>query len=130
MEFAVLRQWQLIQEHAVRLRPELRFAFDSLQLWLAPGDSEEEMSKNNPAVPFVPIQRSRRELAEDVSVKLLGFDPQWLTKDYDDNDNNNAVIGGGEQVFSVERNDDGSVPTHLLPEEAKSANGKIITNHD
>eukprot|EP00560_Eucampia_antarctica_P004645 CAMPEP_0197836396 /NCGR_PEP_ID=MMETSP1437-20131217/28825_1 /TAXON_ID=49252 ORGANISM="Eucampia antarctica, Strain CCMP1452" /NCGR_SAMPLE_ID=MMETSP1437 /ASSEMBLY_ACC=CAM_ASM_001096 /LENGTH=131 /DNA_ID=CAMNT_0043442531 /DNA_START=191 /DNA_END=583 /DNA_ORIENTATION=+ len=49
LEEAIARQWTLIQEHAVRLRPvELgNAAYGKLQIWTAPYSSEVEMSDPN-----------------------------------------------------------------------------------
>lgn len=45
-EQAVSCMWNMMEEHACRLRPvELGRDFNKLEIWIAPGDSELEMSK-------------------------------------------------------------------------------------
>ena len=44
IEKSMARQWPMIEEHAARLRPnELYPKWGSIQLWVAPGDSEVDV---------------------------------------------------------------------------------------
>lgn len=70
---AVSRQWPLIVMHAANLRPvELFPARRSLELWVAPGDSEMEVAYNNPELMFITISRDI-EGSESINVNMVGF---------------------------------------------------------
>jgi hypothetical protein len=90
---AIARQLNLIEEHAVRLRPvELGRSFGSLEIWVAPGDSEVACSENT-----IALERMQRyvEGTEHVSLKEVGFSCQVVT---------NQGVG-----FAIERCNDGTV---------------------
>ena len=55
---AVARQYNLIEEHSARLRPhELYPAWGTIQLWLAPGDSELDVAYCKPEIQFIRVDR-------------------------------------------------------------------------
>lgn len=55
---AVARQWHMIEEHACRLRPdELYTAWGRVQLWVAPGDTEMDVSYRTPDLSFERVDR-------------------------------------------------------------------------
>lgn len=58
LEKAVARQWHMLEEHAARLRPDELFPkWGSLELWLAPGDSEIDVAYNRD-IQFIQMFRS------------------------------------------------------------------------
>jgi len=82
-EAAIHRQWNLLQEHASRLRPvELGRAFGRLEIYTAPGDSELAVSQNE-----VPLTRMTRPLVDDeadhpnrdISLMEIGFLSEVVT---------------------------------------------------
>jgi hypothetical protein len=86
---AVNRQWNLLEEHIVRLRPvELGRSFGSIEFWTAPGDSELACANNE--IQLQPIEKQ----SESVSVKEVGANLEVVT---------NKGMG-----FFVERSVDGS----------------------
>lgn len=96
---AIARQLNLIEEHAVRLRPvELGRSFGSLEIWVARGDSEMACSENT-----IPLERIQRciEGTQHVSLEGVGFSCQVVT---------NQGVG-----FAIERCNDGTVPGELHP---------------
>ena len=94
------RQWNLIEEHATRLRPvELGRCFGTCEIWVAPGDSEIEMSQNNPNVR---LQRMERIV-----------DGSDLVKNFEVGLNLEVVTNRGAGFF-VLRNDDWMVPPELM----------------
>ena len=100
LQKAVARQWNLIEEHATRLRPiELGRCFGTCEIWVAPGDSEIEMSQNNPNVR---LQRMERVV-----------DGGDLVKNFEVGLNLEVVTNRGAGFF-VLRNDDGMVPPELM----------------
>ena len=75
LEQCVARQWPLIQQHAVNLRPLDLFpaaSSQSLQLWCAPADSEFDVAYSRPTVQF---QKMERDVpgADAIKANLLGF---------------------------------------------------------
>ena len=95
MEQAVNRQWNLLEEHVVRLRPvELGRSFGSIQFWTAPGDSELECANN-----WIDLQRVEKKNASQVSLQEVGCNLEVVT---------NKGVG-----FYVERADDGTVMTNV-----------------
>ena len=97
---AVARQWNLIEEHATRLRPiELGRCFGSCEVWVAPGDSEIDMSQNNPN-----IRLQRMERVVDGSDSVNNFEVGL----------NLEVVTNRGAGFFVLRNDDGMVPPELM----------------
>lgn len=58
-ETAIVRQLNLIQEHACRLRPvELGRAFGRLDVYTAPADSEDDVASNTVALKRMPASTS------------------------------------------------------------------------
>lgn len=89
-EQAVNRQWNLLEEHIVRLRPvELGRSFGSIEFWTAPGDSELDCA--NYSVELQPVDKQQSQ----VSAKEVGCNLQVVT---------NQGVG-----FFVERAEDGSI---------------------
>lgn len=100
-EQAVCRQWNLIATHAAHLRPiELYPSRNSLEIWIAPGDSEMEVAYNRPDLIFQKIIPRRRRGGDDDDVvdtlpsKFMGFQGEM----YD----------SGEEGFRTWRNEDGT----------------------
>ena len=90
VEEAVNRQWNLLEEHIVRLRPvELGRSFGSIEFWTAPGDSELACANNE-----LPLQLVKK-LSTTVSAKEVGANLEVVT---------NKGVG-----FHVERAEDGSI---------------------
>jgi hypothetical protein len=86
LEGAVVRQWNLIEEHAARIRPvELGRDFGLLELWCAPGDTERQMEEHDPFVKLVQVSRndnkgSTSESAQPpVKVLEVGFNAEVVT---------------------------------------------------
>jgi len=81
-EQAVISQKRLILEYAKReLRPQNfggKYA-DSLELWLAPGDSEMDAVQNK--VSLKKVDGSISDLSEDFSVSDVGFNPEIYVGD-------------------------------------------------
>ena len=82
---AALAQKRLILEYAKReLRPQNfggKFS-SSLELWLAPGDSEMECVQNKPHTNLVKvIGTTASNLLEDFSVKDVGYNPEIYVGD-------------------------------------------------
>lgn len=79
LEEAIARQWKLIQEHAVRLRPvELgNAAYGKMQVWTAPYASEVEMSDPQSQTDlFLPLTLTDRK---SISSKEVGFMAEVVT---------------------------------------------------
>ena len=58
IEKAMARQWSMIEEHAARLRPaELYPKWGSIELWLAPGESEIDVAYCKPDIVFAQMFR-------------------------------------------------------------------------
>lgn len=81
-EQAVISQKRLILEYAKReLRPQNlggKYA-NSLELWLAPGDSEMDAVQNK--ISLNPIAGSTADLAEDFRVVDVGYNPEIYVQD-------------------------------------------------
>jgi len=91
LEQAVNRQWNLLEEHVVRLRPvELGRSFGEIHFWTAPGDSELQCASNE-----IELQRVEKKSADSVPVKEVGCNLEVVT---------NKGVG-----FFVERKEDGTV---------------------
>ena len=100
LQQAVARQWNLIEEHATRLRPiELGRSFGSCEVWAAPGDTELQVSENDPNVR---LERMERSVDDCDSVKTFEIGL-----------NLEVVTNRGDGFFVV-RNEDGMVPPELL----------------
>lgn len=97
---AIARQLNLIEEHATRLRPvELGRSYGKLQIWTAPGDTELEMSCNNPNIKLTRMERYV-EGCEDIPNVEVGFNAEVVA---------NRGVG-----FCVQRTGEGIVPPHLI----------------
>lgn len=95
VELAVARQWNLIEEHASRLRPlELFPVRGSMELWTAPGDSELDVAYNRPHIRFVEMARTDEV---DGALKVRAVEVGFQGEMYDP----------GEEGFRTLRNDDG-----------------------
>ena len=100
LEQAVARQWNLIEEHATRLRPmELGRCFGTCEVWVSSGDSEIDMSENNPNNRLQKMERVV-EGSDSVNNFEVGLNLEVVTN-----------RGAG---FFVVRNDDGMVPPELM----------------
>jgi hypothetical protein len=81
-EQAVIAQKRLILEYAKReLRPQNlggKYA-SSLELWLAPGDSEMDAVQNK--ISLTKVEGSMADLSEDFSVGDVGFNPEIYVGD-------------------------------------------------
>jgi hypothetical protein len=104
---AVGRQFSLIEEHACRLRPlELFPKRGSIELWVAPGDSEMDVAYNRPSIQLEKMKTSSEvDGADSVKNILIGFQGE--------------VYDTGEEGFRTCRTEDGlpSRPEVKGPEE-------------
>jgi len=79
---ACLSQKRLILEYAQQqLRPQTmagKYA-SSLELWLAPGNSEMDVVQNK--VSLVPVQGSAADLPDDFTVDTVGYNPEIYVGD-------------------------------------------------
>ena len=71
----VNRQWNLMETHAVNLRPmDLFKAKGELELWIAQGDSELEVAYNRPDVRLIKIDKSTDPAIHDAIPNIMvGF---------------------------------------------------------
>lgn len=93
LEMAVARQWTMIEEHSARLRPsELYPKWGSLQLWVAPGDSELDVAYCRPEIVFRQMFRDVDGASEVRNVEV-GFAGELYEND--------------EEGFRTQRTDDG-----------------------
>ncbi|KAL9184349.1 hypothetical protein ACHAXT_002435 [Thalassiosira profunda] len=99
-ERAIARQFNLLEEHATRIRPvELGRYFGSLEFYAAPGDTEMLTSQNDPGIRLEKVRRSA-EGAEEVALLEVGLNLEIVT---------NQGLG-----FCIVRTEDGVVPPHLI----------------
>lgn len=94
---AVGRQWNLIEEHAARLRHvELGPSFKDLRLeiWAAPGDTEMDMAQNRLSTNMEMMYRLEKSEWEKVPLDEVGFEGE---------------LQDGEEGFRVLRTDDGHI---------------------
>lgn len=100
------RQWPLIEEHAARLRiAELYPKWGSIELWIAPGDSEMDVAYNRPHIQFLQMSRDV-EGASSVRNVEIGFAGEL----YDE----------GEEGFRTTRTSDGKpMKAEIKSEEEK-----------
>jgi len=99
-ELAIAKLFNLIEEHATRIRPiELGRSFGSLEIYVAPGDTELLTSQNDPGVR---LQKAERfvEGVEKVALLEVGLNLEILTNE-----------GAG---FCIVRTEDGVVPPHMI----------------
>jgi hypothetical protein len=95
VEQAVAKQYPLIEEHAARLRPmELYPKRGSLEIWVAPGDSEMDVAYNRPHIQFKKMKRSDEvDGAANVRNLEIGFQGE--------------IYESGEEGFRTWRTEDG-----------------------
>mmetsp|Transcript_24756 Transcript_24756/g.51610 ORF Transcript_24756/g.51610 Transcript_24756/m.51610 type:complete len:258 (-) Transcript_24756:31-804(-) len=96
IEKAMARQWPMLEEHAARLRPQELFPkWGSLQLWLAPGDSELDVAYNRPNIKFVQMFRDvgDGDIVAEIRNVEIGFQGE--------------VYESGEEGFRTWRTEDG-----------------------
>ena len=99
-ELAIGRQFNLIEEHATRIRPiELGRSFGSLEFYTAPGDTEPLTSQNDPGIRLQKMPRSVKG-TEKIPLLEVGLNLEIVT--------NNGV------GFCIIRTEDGIVPPHLI----------------
>lgn len=100
IEAAVARQFNLLEEHACRIRPvELGRCFGKLDMYSAPGDSELRMSENDPTVRLVKMPKAV-DGADKVPMLEVGLNLDIVTNQ-----------GAG---FYVVRTEDGVVPPNMI----------------
>lgn len=93
-EQAVARQYNLLEEHACRIRPiELGRHFGTIELFIAPGNTEMLMSQNDPCIRLQKVPRYT-EGVEQVSLLEVGLHLEIVT---------NQGVG-----FCIYRDDDDS----------------------
>lgn len=95
LQQAVGRQWNLIEEHAARLRHvELGPSFKDLRLevWAAPGDSEMDMVQNRLTATIEMMYRMEKSEWECVAIDEVGFEGE---------------LEDGDQGLRVLRTDEG-----------------------
>jgi hypothetical protein len=74
LEDCVARQWNLIETHAVNLRPlDLFAARGALEIWSAPGDSELDVAYNRPDIAFKKHLRTLDGASPPIKSNLVGF---------------------------------------------------------
>ena len=82
LKLAVQRQWNLIEEHATRLRPiELGRKFGSLELWTALGDSELHIANQIANYDMEQIERYENGVCDESVVRKIevGFNCEVVT---------------------------------------------------
>eukprot|EP00978_Attheya_sp_CCMP212_P015549 scaffold40075_cov52-Attheya_sp.AAC.1 len=106
VEDAVKRQWCLMEQHAANLRPlELYPQRGTLELWVAPGDSELDIAYNRPNIAFDQIMRVNQQddngetdepkrLLGQIKAMFVGFQGE--------------VYQAGEEGFRTERTSTGA----------------------
>ena len=105
LETAVSRQWPLIEEHAIRLRPiELFSKRGLLELWCAPGDSELDVAYNRPTLRFMPM------------IRPATYDMAWRKTKTMEIGFQGEIYNEGEQGFRALRNNDGTpMKAEIIP---------------
>ena len=99
-EAAVARQFNLLEEHACRIRPvELGRCFGKLDLYAAQGDSELKTSQNDVTIRLVKMPRTLDDI-EKVPLLEVGLNLDIVT---------NQGMG-----FFVVRTEDGVVPPDMI----------------
>ena len=106
VEKVLARQWPLIEEHAARLRiAELYPKWGSIELWIAPGDSEMDVAYNRPHIQFLQMSRDVDDASSVRNVEI-GFAGEL----YDE----------GEEGFQTKRTADGKpMKAEIKSEEEK-----------
>lgn len=96
-EQAIAQQFNLIEEHATRIRPvELGRSFGNLEFYAAPGDTE---LLNDPGIRLQKIPRSA-DGADDAPLMEIGLNLEIVT---------NQGVG-----LNIVRTEDGIVPPELI----------------
>lgn len=126
-ELAIGRQFNLMEEHACRIRPvELGRHFGSLEFYAAPGDTEPLTSQNDPGIRLKKVTRVV-EGAEKVPLLEVGLNlevrsnPCFCTTvlriliQHVSNKNSQIVTNEGAG-FCIVRTEYGVVPPHLIGE--------------
>lgn len=99
-EAAVARQYNLIEEHACRIRPvELGRSFGKLEIYSAPGDTELRTSQSDPGIRLVKLPKTV-EGSENIPLLEVGVNLEMVTNN-----------GFG---FFVVRTEDGVVPPEMI----------------
>ena len=99
-ELAIARQFNLIEEHASRIRPiELGRHFGSIELYAAAGDSELLTSQNNPRIRLRKVDRVV-DGSDKVPLLEVGLDL--------------SIVTNQGQGFCIIRTEDGVVPPSLM----------------
>lgn len=99
-ELAIAKQFNLIEEHATRIRPvELGRYFGKLEFYAAPGDTELLTSQNDPGIRLKKVSRYV-DGSEKVPLLEVGLDLSIVTN-------------RGAGLYIV-RTDEGVVPPHLI----------------
>lgn len=109
LEEAIGRQWNLIEEHAARLRhEELGPSFKDLrlELWTAPGDSEMDMVQNRLSANLTLMQRMEKNEWEKVPIDEIGFEGE---------------LEVGDEGLRVLRNDEGMILSPIELQELKES---------
>lgn len=85
VEKAIARQYALIEEHSARLRPsELYSKKGSLEIWVAPGDSEMDVAYNRPHIRFLKMNKADEvDGADEVRNLEVGFQGEIYDSDED-----------------------------------------------
>jgi len=123
VEDAVKRQWCMMEQHAANLRPlELYPQRGTLELWVAPGDSELDIAYNRPNIAFDQIMRVNQENDEttDEPKRLLGQIKAMFVGFQGE------VYQAGEEGFRTERTSTGAP----AKPELQSANADTDTDDD
>mmetsp|Transcript_32042 Transcript_32042/g.46689 ORF Transcript_32042/g.46689 Transcript_32042/m.46689 type:complete len:159 (+) Transcript_32042:26-502(+) len=99
----IARQLNLIEEHATRVRPiELGRSFGNIEIWVAPGDTEFQMSQNDPNIVLTKMARYV-DGCENIPNDQVGFVAE-------------VVTNHGEGFRVVRNGKDGTVPPYLIGE--------------
>ena len=109
IEKAMARQWSMIEEHSARLRPqELYPKWGSLELWVAPGDSEMDVAYNRAHIQFIQMFR---DVDEDIVSSVRNVEVGFAGELYEN----------GEEGFRTTRTADGKPAKSevLAPNEMK-----------
>jgi hypothetical protein len=94
IEECVARQWNIMENHGIQLRPlDLFPARGLLQIWVAPGDSEIDVAYNRPELKFERMYNNLPEVADTIPNVMVGFQGE--------------VYDPGEPGFRTVRTDDG-----------------------
>eukprot|EP00584_Thalassiosira_punctigera_P018379 CAMPEP_0172552212 /NCGR_PEP_ID=MMETSP1067-20121228/43690_1 /TAXON_ID=265564 ORGANISM="Thalassiosira punctigera, Strain Tpunct2005C2" /NCGR_SAMPLE_ID=MMETSP1067 /ASSEMBLY_ACC=CAM_ASM_000444 /LENGTH=248 /DNA_ID=CAMNT_0013340139 /DNA_START=77 /DNA_END=823 /DNA_ORIENTATION=- len=130
VEKAVARQWAMVEEHSARLRPaELYPKWGSLQLWVAPGDSELDVAYCKPEIKFVQMFRDVGGASEVRNIEV-GF--QGELYENDEEGFRTIRTNDGEPVKSeIQSSADRRQPTDAeLDDMMEVLNSQVLTNDD